>query len=564
MFIKKLVIFGFGQHDNVTIELQKGINVFYGLNEAGKTTIQQFILHILFGFPQKNQQLLRYEPKVGGKYGGQVHIEDAQYGNYVIERVKGKAVGDVTVYLPDGTKGHEELLAKILRGYHRQSFEAVFAFNVHQLQQMEHMSEEELSRVLLASGTTGVDQLSTLESNLDKKLGELFKKSGKLPVINQQLEALKNNDQTLKEERRQMDAYEPAIHRQQEITEALSDIKDQEQKNQQALQRLNEFRQLSPLLEERQLLEKELQTISQDSFPTDGVNRFEKLQDKKIAIETTLKQLQQEYDALLEKLHEDFDEQHFARLKNLDDRDSEWREWLIKVQQLKEDLGAIQQDITAQFRLLGLTEEERQQAVLQVEVSLQQEDQFQRLIQQVEEHEEKYRFQSRTVEQLREDNRMLSQKLDELYAQQPSEQDVERAAIWQNKLQRAAEAKATLQQPDTSSNQAQTARYVSIGIAAIAIIVGVVQHNLLIAIIGIIAAAVIFVLLGRSSSNANALTPEKKAAYERLIQEVAARTPEMERLQQMIRQFDDRLAILEEQMDDQENKQEQTRKNKQN
>jgi uncharacterized protein YhaN len=69
MQIQKLVIYGFGQHEDVTIELKDGINVFYGWNEAGKTTIQQFILSILFGFPLRNQTQMRYEPKGGGRYG---------------------------------------------------------------------------------------------------------------------------------------------------------------------------------------------------------------------------------------------------------------------------------------------------------------------------------------------------------------------------------------------------------------------------------------------------------------------------------------------------------------
>ena len=76
MKIEKLIIYGFGKHENVTVDFTSGINVVYGLNEAGKTTIQQFILHVLFGFPQRNSALLRYEPKSGGKYGGQVQLVD--------------------------------------------------------------------------------------------------------------------------------------------------------------------------------------------------------------------------------------------------------------------------------------------------------------------------------------------------------------------------------------------------------------------------------------------------------------------------------------------------------
>lgn len=280
MHIRKLVIFGFGQHENVTINLKQGINVFYGLNEAGKTTIQQFILHILFGFPQKNAQQLRYEPKAGGKYGGQVHIIDDKFGDCIIERVKGKAIGDVTVYFEDGTRGHEEALAKIVHGYNREGFEAIFSFSVHQLQQLEHMSEDELSKVLLASGTTGVDQLTKLEKDLDKKIGELFKKSGKNPTINKQIEELRESDQTLKEERKKLEEYEPTILRLQQITAELDDIKSTESMQLQEQQKLHIFRQLYPLLQKKEQIEQELQLILQRGFPTNGVHRYELYKDK--------------------------------------------------------------------------------------------------------------------------------------------------------------------------------------------------------------------------------------------------------------------------------------------
>ena len=179
MKIEKLIIYGFGKHENVTVDFGPGITVLYGLNEAGKTTIQQFILHILFGFPQKNNVLLRYEPKSGGKYGGQVHLVDETYGKCIVERVRGKSAGDVTVYFEDGKKGGEEELNTLLRQYDRASFESIFSFSLLQLQGFEKMDEDELSRTLLASGTTGVDSLLQLGNRMEKELGDLVQKVGK-------------------------------------------------------------------------------------------------------------------------------------------------------------------------------------------------------------------------------------------------------------------------------------------------------------------------------------------------------------------------------------------------
>ena len=191
MKIEKLHIYGFGKHENVEIDLKTGINVFFGENEAGKSTIQQFILHILFGFPQKNAQLLRYEPKSGARYGGKIQVVNEQGNRIIIERVKGKASGDVTLYFEDGSRGSEKELSSLLHSYSRSDFEAIFSFSLLQLQGFEKMTEEELTRTLLSSGTTGMDTLSSVETQFIKDMGELFKPTGKKPLINQKIEELR-------------------------------------------------------------------------------------------------------------------------------------------------------------------------------------------------------------------------------------------------------------------------------------------------------------------------------------------------------------------------------------
>ena len=49
MNIKKLQINGFGNIENKSIELNDGINLIYGVNESGKSTIASFIKSIFYG-----------------------------------------------------------------------------------------------------------------------------------------------------------------------------------------------------------------------------------------------------------------------------------------------------------------------------------------------------------------------------------------------------------------------------------------------------------------------------------------------------------------------------------
>ncbi len=77
MYFKKAVIKGFGRFFNLEIEFARGINLIFGDNESGKTTLHWFIRGILYGMEGgrvKKDGLLppsrRYEPWNGNAYGG--------------------------------------------------------------------------------------------------------------------------------------------------------------------------------------------------------------------------------------------------------------------------------------------------------------------------------------------------------------------------------------------------------------------------------------------------------------------------------------------------------------
>src|SRR5213075_902676 len=113
-------VYGFGQLADVEIDNLADFQVFYGENEAGKSTIMAFIHGILFGFPTKQQTELRYEPRHNSKYGGKIKILTEDRGFTVIERVKGKAaVGDVSVIFENGVIGGEDLLKELLSNIDR-------------------------------------------------------------------------------------------------------------------------------------------------------------------------------------------------------------------------------------------------------------------------------------------------------------------------------------------------------------------------------------------------------------------------------------------------------------
>ena len=56
MKIKEIGIDGFGKFHDYHTELSEGIQVIYGNNETGKTTLRQFMFHMLFGLKRAEGQ----------------------------------------------------------------------------------------------------------------------------------------------------------------------------------------------------------------------------------------------------------------------------------------------------------------------------------------------------------------------------------------------------------------------------------------------------------------------------------------------------------------------------
>lgn len=79
MYIEKLEIRGFGKLSGLELELRKGLNLIYGQNESGKTTLQAFIKAMLYGLKGGRAArdgvpapAARYRPWEGGSFGGTV------------------------------------------------------------------------------------------------------------------------------------------------------------------------------------------------------------------------------------------------------------------------------------------------------------------------------------------------------------------------------------------------------------------------------------------------------------------------------------------------------------
>lgn len=184
MYLKTLTLFGFGQFHDRTFDLERGLNVLVGPNEAGKSTLTQFITAIFFGFPTKKHPELRYEPLDGSRFGGAItFVQDAT--QYQVTRVDGPRGGTVTLRnLTLDLELPASQLAKLLAPVDAQLFQNVYALNEMRLGQVFQASKQDLTTHLQHVGAVGSDDWLAQAKRLDQRAEETYKPQGRKPLLN--------------------------------------------------------------------------------------------------------------------------------------------------------------------------------------------------------------------------------------------------------------------------------------------------------------------------------------------------------------------------------------------
>lgn len=206
MYIAGFHIDGFGLFANVGCQnIGPGLSVFYGQNEAGKSTCLEFFRTMLVGYPERGGTRGRaYEPLNGGRPGGSIliHCEQEPY-ELRVSRAPA-AFGGLRLAAPNGASLHGDVLARVMGHISRDAYSKIFGFSLEELERWDKKSEESV-RSLLYGASFGPGLLPPGEAikKLDKLKGDLFKPRGmstKMIAALRQLEEIKSDIRKLQEE----------------------------------------------------------------------------------------------------------------------------------------------------------------------------------------------------------------------------------------------------------------------------------------------------------------------------------------------------------------------------
>ena len=102
MRIQRLRIDGFGHFaEREWGGFERPVTVFYGPNEAGKSTLLEFVRQVLFGYSRANSATY-YPALAGGRYGGSVTIVSDGGETVIVQRTSGSHGGALTLTTAEG------------------------------------------------------------------------------------------------------------------------------------------------------------------------------------------------------------------------------------------------------------------------------------------------------------------------------------------------------------------------------------------------------------------------------------------------------------------------------
>lgn len=199
MIIKKVNIIVFGGLKDKIISFDKGMNIVYGENEAGKSTIQAFIKIWLYGMSNykgkdyKQNERLKYMPSTCETISGELYVE-FKNKEYIIRRTFGKSKKEDTSSVIDAITGEEikyiskEEPGKYFFNINRATFINTLFIGQLGVEVRKDKEEEIIDKIAnsigIDDGQVSVDVALTKLNKYKKSISNV-RKNGDLDVLNE-------------------------------------------------------------------------------------------------------------------------------------------------------------------------------------------------------------------------------------------------------------------------------------------------------------------------------------------------------------------------------------------
>ena len=186
MRLLSLALENFGVHASRRIDFGPGLQIVYGPNESGKTTLLAALRQSLFGIPANSDF---GGETIGTRTQARVELASGNHITVIRQRSRGDGLsGEIEETHEPLTKDRWE---RALGGASQSLFENLFAFSLRELTSGEQsFVEAGLTEALYGMAVGGLKRFRQLAQSLDERADDLFTKRGRTKRTNQLLTTL--------------------------------------------------------------------------------------------------------------------------------------------------------------------------------------------------------------------------------------------------------------------------------------------------------------------------------------------------------------------------------------
>ncbi|MGM0477935.1 MAG: ATP-binding protein [Bacteroidota bacterium] len=222
MKIDRLHIDGFGVFHDKNIEgFTSGINILYGPNEAGKSTLLDFIRFTLFEYPRFHDE--RRPPLNGGNHGGKLSLKGSSDHSFSIYRngdgkdVRFEYNGEVS----ENLQHYRQLIGNASIDLYKN----VYAITLDELMHVDQLNESGMEdRIFsMGMGLSGVD-FGQFENELVQHADSYFKARGRTQILVECVNDIHKKEEAIQVLSNKLDDYNHLSEQKEQLQNALEEL----------------------------------------------------------------------------------------------------------------------------------------------------------------------------------------------------------------------------------------------------------------------------------------------------------------------------------------------------
>ena len=283
MKIKALNYKTYGKLENVTLNFSPTLNILYGENETGKSTVFNSIRTLIYGFKPANRTNHPYVSWQRGEIDFSAEVEVSEKCFEVTRQLK--SAPKLTI-LEQGENTLEQRRNEALPWVTNISddlYDTVWHLTPEMLLAFETKSWEQIQEKLIFN--YGVDYLnkgSDVVAKIQQELGEIWKSSRRgnprLTAIEQEIITLEREKNALLSQYNQVQQFTSQIA---ELTDSIEKTEKSRKMHQEMLQEIYKLIPIKKRFEKIQILKQEIQNKDlYENLPHDALQRYKQLDEK--------------------------------------------------------------------------------------------------------------------------------------------------------------------------------------------------------------------------------------------------------------------------------------------